>query len=165
MQIGKVLPLLLAMFCQTATGAALAQQSPQLNIRADEAGAVCGNGVPQIEVLVSGVSAEGILTVELYEPSERDFLRKASRLKRIRVPAESGSQRVCFDLVAPGTYALAAYHDMDGDRELARKWNMLPAEPFALSNNQKLKLRMPKFEEAAFKAGEQTTFIELELRK
>lgn len=161
MHLGKVLMLSLAIFCQTAG----AQSLNVLNIRADEAGAVCGEGGPQIEVVVSGVYAEGILTVELYRPSERDFLKKASRLKRVRVPAEEGPQRVCFDLPASGVYAVAAYHDVNGDRELARHWNMLPAEPFALSNNQKLKMRMPKFDEAAFVAGEDVTTVWLELRK
>lgn len=161
MHLGKVLMLMLAVFCQPVS----AQSLNVLNIRADEAGAVCGDRAPQIEVLVAGASATGILTVELYGPSERDFLKKASRLKRVRVPAEDGTQKVCFDLPASGVYAVAAYHDVDGDRELDRQWNMLPAEPFALSNNRKLKLRMPKFDEAAFKAGEETTTIRLELRK
>ncbi|ABI78213.1 conserved hypothetical protein [Hyphomonas neptunium ATCC 15444] len=161
MHLGKVLTLILAVFCQTAA----AQTLNILNIREDEGGAICGSRSPQIEVQVNGVHAEGILTVELYKPSSRDFLKKASRLKRIRVPAEDGSQTVCFNVDAAGSYALAAYHDINGDRELDRQWNMLPAEPFALSNNQKLKLRMPKFEEAAFKAGEQTTVVRLDLRK
>lgn len=161
MHLGKVLMLMLAVFCQPVS----AQSLNVLNIRADEAGAVCGDRAPQIEVLVAGASATGILTVELYGPSERDFLKKASRLKRVRVPAEDGTQKVCFDLPASGVYAVAAYHDVDGDRELDRQWNMLPAEPFALSNNRKLKLRMPKFDEAAFKAGDETTTIRLELRK
>lgn len=161
MHLGKVLTLFLAVFCQTAA----AQSLSALNIREDEGGAICGSSFPQIEVLVTGVRAEGILTVELYKPSEQDFLKKASRLKRARVPAEDGSQTVCFNLDASGKYALAAYHDVDGDRKLARQWNMLPAEPFALSNNQKLKRRMPKFEEAAFEAGERTTIVKLDLRR
>jgi uncharacterized protein (DUF2141 family) len=125
----------------------------------------CDAQAPQIKVLVAGVRAKGLLTVELYKPSEKDFLRKASRLKRIRVPAADGVQIVCFGLEKTGHYAVAAYHDIDGDRSLARKWNMLPAEPYALSNNPKPKLRLPKFEDAAFKAGEGTTTIKLELRK
>lgn len=161
MHLGKVLTLILAVYCQTAA----AQTLNVLNIREDEGGAICGSRAPQIEVLVTGVRAEGILTVELYKPSEKDFLRKASRLKRIRVPAQTGAQAVCFNIESAGLYAVAAYHDIDGDRELARHWNMLPAEPFALSNNRKLKLRMPKFEEAAFQAGEETTLVRLDLRK
>ena len=161
MHLGKVLTLILAVFCQTAA----AQTLSILNIREDEGGAICGSQSSQIEVLVTGVREEGILTVELYKPSERDFLKKASRLKRIRVPAQNGSQTVCFNVEGQGRYALAAYHDRDGDRKLARQWNMLPAEPFALSNNQTLKLRMPQFEDAAFAVGDQRTVVRLDLRK
>lgn len=161
MHLGKVLTLILAVFCQTAA----AQTLNVLNIHDNEGGAVCGSRTPQIEVFVTGVHAKGILTVELYKPSDRYFLRKESRLKRIRVPAQDGSQTVCFNIDAPGSFALAAYHDVDGDRKLARQWNRLPAEPFALSNGQKLKLRMPKFEDAAFLAGDQTTVVRLDLRQ
>lgn len=161
MHFGKLLPLLLIAFCQ----AAAADSSENLDIRPDEGGAICGATTPQLEVLISGVRAQGILTVELYQPSERDFLRKASRLKRVRVPAQDGTQVVCFDIEKAGQYALAAYHDLDSDRKLARKWNRLPDEPFALSNGQKLELRMPKFEDAAIQAGEEMTRVRLELRR
>ncbi|MEQ9505785.1 MAG: DUF2141 domain-containing protein [Hyphomonas sp.] len=149
----------------TLPAVALADTKQTLDIRPHEAPAICGAQAPQLEVEVSGVEAKGILTVELYTPSKRDFLRKASRLKRIRVPAENGSQTVCFDLPAAGTYALAAYHDVDADRDLARQWNMMPAEPFAISSKKPLRLGVPRFEEAAFAAGEKTTWIRLELKK
>ena len=161
MHLGKALLLIFV----TLPAVALADTKQTLDIRPYEAPAVCGAQTPQLEVHVTGVEARGILTVELYTPSKRDFLRKASRLKRIRVPAENGSQTVCFNLPAAGTYALAAYHDVDADRDLARHWNMMPAEPFAISSDKPLRLGVPKFEEAAFSAGEKTTWIELELQK
>lgn len=162
MHLGKTLLLL---FVTLPVLAAAADTKQALDIRPHEAPAICGARFPQLEVLVKGVEAKGILTVELYAPSKRDFLRKDSRLKRIRVPAESGSQTVCFDLPAAGRYALAAYHDVDGDRDLARHWNMMPAEPFAISSDKPLRLRVPRFEEAAFSAGERTTRVQLELKK
>lgn len=161
MRVGKALLILF----MTLPLAAMANARPKLDIRPHEAPAECGSQTPQIEVLVTGVEARGILTVELYRPSKNDFLRKASRIQRIRVPAENDSQTVCFNLASSGKYALAAYHDIDADRDLARKWNMLPAEPFALSNNQPLRLRMPSFDDAAFSAGEETTRVRLELKQ
>ncbi len=161
MHLGKALLLIFV----TLPALAAADTKQALDIRPHEAPAICGARFPQLEVLVTGVEAKGILTVELYAPSKRDFLRKDSRLKRIRVPAESGSQTVCFDLPAAGRYALAAYHDVDGDRDLARKWNMMPAEPFAISSNKPLRLGVPRFDEVAFSAGERTTWIQLELKK
>ncbi len=136
-----------------------------LDIRPYEASAECGASPQQIEVTVTGVRPYGILTVELYEPSKRDFLKKASRLHRIRVPAESGQQTVCFDIPGAGTYAVAAYHDEDADRDLDQKWNRMPAEPFALSNKSELKFGFPKFEDAAFDAGPSGTAIVLDLQK
>lgn len=161
MRVGKALLILF----MTLPAANLADARPKLDIRPHEVPAVCGSHSPQIEVLVTGVEAKGILTVELYRPSKNDFLRKSSRIQRVRVPAENDSQTVCFNLTATGKYALAAYHDVDADRDLARKWNMLPAEPFALSNNQPLRLRMPSFEDASFSAGEDTTRVRLELKR
>lgn len=144
--------------------AAFAAHAQALDIRPDEASAVCGARAPQIEVTVSGVTNKGILTVELYRPSARDFLRKASRIDRIRVAAQQGVQTVCFDIETPGTYALAAYHDINADRKLNRKWNLMPAESFAMSNNKPLRYEVPKFEDAAFDVGENGATIRLELQ-
>lgn len=156
MRLGKLLPLLTLIWAATfAPGQANTVQ----------ADVTCSGSLPRIKVLVSGVHAKGLLQVDLYRPSEREFLRKASRLKRIRTPATEGPQTVCFQLETAGEYAIAAYHDVDGDRDLKRHWNMMPAEPFALSNNPKLKMSIPKFEDAAFEAGDGTTIVKLELRK
>ncbi len=136
-----------------------------LDIRPHEAAAVCGARSPQIKVIVENVTAQGILTVELYRPSKRDFLKKASRVHRIRVPARSGPQTVCFDIDKAGTYALAAYQDLDADRDLDRKWNMMPAEPFALSSKKKLAFGMPVFDDAAFQVPSDGTAIRMTLQR
>jgi len=140
-------------------------QSGTLDIRPHEAPAVCGAHQPQIAVTVAGVRPGGILTVELYRPSAGDFLRKASRLKRVRVPAGEAPQQVCFDIDGAGRYAVAAYHDVNANRDLDRKWNQLPDEPFALSGGKTLGLAMPTFEDAAFEAGAGGTAIRIELRR
>ncbi|GAW33332.1 hypothetical protein RA2_00368 [Roseovarius sp. A-2] len=159
----SLVSLLLGAFMLTAPGAAPA--SDKLDIRPHEAPATCGARAPQIRVVVENVTAQGILTVELYQPSEKDFLKKASRLHRIRVPAEQGPQTVCFDVDSAGRYAIAAYQDLDADRDLDQKWNMMPAEPFALSSNKKLALRMPVFDDAAFEVPKQGVKIRIRLQK
>lgn len=145
--------------------AAIGTPAPSLDIRPHEASAECGTSDMQIEVVVNNVTPVGILTVELYTPSKRDFLRKESRVHRIRVPAEEGSQTVCFDVPEPGRYALAAYHDKDADRDLDQKWNRMPAEPFALSSNKKLEFGFPKFEDSAFTVGEDGKRVVMDLRE
>lgn len=109
----------------------------------------------QIRASVTGVTAVGIMKLELYN-SEDGFLSKKGRLRSIRDAAKDGPMMMCINVPEPGVYALAGYHDLDGNRKLKKKWNFKPKEPFALSNNIKFKsLRMPKFEEAAFEVGPQ----------
>lgn len=135
-----------------------------LDLRPGDEADVCNALVPQIRVQVNGVQAFGILTLEVYGDDTKNFLSKEGRLRRVRIAAEDGPQRVCVNVSGAGTYAVAAYHDQDGDRKLDRKWNFLPKEPFALSNNPKLKLRKPRHREAAFQAGDLGADISVNLR-
>ncbi|VAW01757.1 hypothetical protein MNBD_ALPHA07-545 [hydrothermal vent metagenome] len=147
------------------SGTAQAATDNTFDIRPYEAAATCGAQTLQIKVIVENVTAQGILTVELYRPSKRSFLKKASRLHRIRVPAKSGEQTVCFDIEQAGSYAVAVYQDIDADRRLKKKWNRMPAEPFALSNKKKLAFEMPKFDDAAFQVPATGTVIRIKLQR
>lgn len=135
-----------------------------LDLRVGDSADICDPTIPQIRVSVNGVESYGILTVEIYNDDEENFLSREGRLRRVRVAAQTGPQKVCVNVSGAGTYALAAYHDQDGDRQLGRKWNFLPKEPFALSNDPRLKLRKPRHREAAFQAGALGADIEVTLR-
>ena len=103
----------------------------------------------QIRVVVTGVSRQGILKLELF--GEKDFLKKSGKLRKVRIPAEESPMLVCMDVPAPGDYAVVGYHDQDGDRRLDKKWNFKPKEPYGLSNNPNIEsLRLPKWEETRF---------------
>ncbi len=109
----------------------------------------CVPGALQIRVDIHNVSEGGILKLELF--GENNFLKKEGKLRRIRVPAANGPQRVCINLPRPGEYAVVAYHDIDGNRRLKKAWNLKPKEPYGLSNNPEIKsLRLPKFSETGF---------------
>ena len=135
-----------------------------LDLRPGDEADVCDPSIPQIRADVNGVEPYGILLVEVYRDDPRNFLEKEARIARARVAASTSPQTVCLNIDGPGTYAVASYHDQDGDRKLDKKWNRLPKEPFALSTNPRLKLRKPRFSEAAFEAGELGADIELQLR-
>ena len=137
---------------------------PVLDLRPEDTPDVCDASVPQIRVTVNGVSQVGILTVEVYNDDTKNFLSSEGRIKRARVAAQDGSQTVCINVPGAGTYAVASYHDIDADRKLDRKWNFLPKEPFALSNDPKLKLRKPRHREAAFTAGDLGQDVTVNLR-
>ncbi len=121
----------------------------QLDIRPDEAADPCEADIAQIRVTVTNVGYGGILTVELYDDPDH-FLNKKGRKRRIRIPATEQQHKVCFTVEQQGTYAVAAYHDVDGNRKLKKRWNRMPKEPFGLSKNPKLKFGFPKFSNSAF---------------
>ncbi len=136
---------------------------PTLEIYRDELPDKCNPNAFQVRVTVRNVTAQGILTLELYNDPE-NFLDKKGRVRRVRVPAQNGPQTVCMTIQNPGRYAVAGYHDLDGNRKLKKSMLKVPKEPFALSNNPKFKkLKFPKFSDSAFRVGPKGANIVLEL--
>lgn len=141
-----------------------ADATEQLDIRSYETPDQCEPEIAQIRVTVNNVGSGGILSVELYH-DPNNFLNKKGRTRRIRIPAENGSQKVCFTIEKQGTFAVAAYHDVDGNRKLKKRWNMMPSEPFGLSQNPRLKVGFPKFDNSAFTTETMGADIIINLQK
>ena len=52
----------------------------------------------------------------------------------------------------PGEYAVSTYHDVNDDEEFNRKGVFrLPGEPFAFSNDPKIRMRIPSWKRVKFK--------------
>ncbi|MCE7914265.1 MAG: DUF2141 domain-containing protein [Nitrosomonas sp. PRO4] len=138
--------------------------SEALRIMPHEAPDACNAEAAQIRVTVNNVGSGGVLNVELYDDPE-NFLFKKGRKRKIRIPAAVGQQKVCMNLDQPGTYAVAVYHDRDGDRKLKKRWNLLPREPFGLSNNPENPDGFPQFSDSAFTTGRLGADIVVNLRE
>lgn len=136
---------------------------PTVEIYKFEAADICDTKKNQVRMRVTGLSGGGILTLELYNDPEH-FLSKKGRVRRVRVAAQVGEQTVCMTTERLGRYAAAVYHDIDGNRKLKKSMVKVPREPFALSNNPKIKaLKFPKFSDSAFELVSGGTNITLEL--
>lgn len=136
---------------------------PDLEIYEHEAPDICDLQINQVRMTVTGLTGGGILTLELYNDPEH-FLSKKGRVRRVRVPAGAGEQTVCMTTDVLGRYAAAGYHDVDGNRKLKKNMIKVPREPFALSNNPKIKaLKFPKFSDSAFELVMGGVNITLEL--
>lgn len=68
-----------------------------------------------------------------------------------RVAGDSATCR--FDRLPPGRYAVAVFHDEDGDLRLAKNVLGAPTEGYGVSNNATHLMRGPSFDEAAFVVG------------
>jgi uncharacterized protein (DUF2141 family) len=100
----------------------------------------------RLSVVVEGVhSSDGLIAVTLYADDSRRFLAHHGSLYVGRVSARSGTTQVCIHLPGPGTYALAVYHDADGNRRFNRSGIGLPAEGYGFSNNARAFFGLPSF--------------------
>lgn len=117
---------------------------------------VCGpDTATRLDVTVTNVrSDDGNVTITLYGDDPDDFLAKGTKIMRHRVPAVAGETDDCLALPGPGTYAIAIYHDEDGDRDFDRNVIGLPTEGYGVSNNPELGFLLPDFDEVKFEAKE-----------
>lgn len=141
-----------------------AQATGSSSIKPLEAPDTCNANLAQIRVTVNNVGSGGVLNVELYNDPD-NFLFKKGRKRKVRIPAAAGQQKVCMNLDQPGTYAVAVYHDKDGDRKLKKHWNLMPREPFGLSNNPENLTGFPSFSDSAFTTGKLGADIVINLRE
>ncbi len=76
-------------------------------------------------------------------------------------PASAGSTRIAFKDIPPGVYAVAGYHDVNGNG-VFDKFLGVPREPYALSGTAGEEL-VPRFDDAALemKAGENDVTIRM----
>ena len=118
----------------------------------------------RIIVTIDGLhNANGNLFVGLYA-SPNKFLHgnECDAVKRVR--ASTGPITVAFDNLPPGTYAVGAYHDENGNDHLDTNLLGLPIEGYALSNGVRAVLSRPRFIDAAFTVGAEDKPIALHIR-
>lgn len=115
--------------------------------------AACRSGVDASAVLVrvKGFKARtGTLRVQVYGSNPDDFLAKGRKLRRIDLPVTmQGPMAVCVALPAPGDYAVAVRHDIDGSGKSG--WN----DGGGFSRNPRLSLTSlkPKYRDVSITVG------------
>lgn len=140
--------------------------APALAATAEAAPACEGRPSPhRLTVQVSGLrAAVGEVAITLYPDDKRRFLAPKGKLLRIRAPAKTPTTTACFFLPSPGFYAVAVYHDSNGDHDLNRTLTGLPAEGFGFSNDPSTKVGLPSFKAVRFQAGAGESAIRIKLR-
>ena len=114
--------------------------------------AACTSGGPAVLVTVVGLKdRRGELKLELYPPTEEDFLKddrdliRAGKLfRRVRAPVPAaGGVAMCIRVPRPGRYALLFTHNRDG-RNRFSIWS----DGAGFASNQRLGRARPKVEQA-----------------
>jgi uncharacterized protein (DUF2141 family) len=123
-----------------------------------------GGTQPRLHVLVSGVrQPAGNVTVTLYGDQRAKFLAHHGSLLVVRVPIAGSDAQACFAVSAPGTYAVAVYHDENDNRHFDRTLLGLPAEGYGFSNNVTPLFGLPSFSSVIFQVASPETRISIKL--
>nr|WP_286207644.1 DUF2141 domain-containing protein [Hephaestia sp. MAHUQ-44] len=123
---------------------------------------VAGAGKVKLTVTAEGVrSAAGEVAFTLYGDDQRRFLAKGGKAGRVRTASVAPRTSACF-WVTPGHYAVAIYHDENGDRTFNRTLTT-PKEGFGFSNDAPTTLGLPSFAKVRFAvpAGDMTMRIRM----
>ena len=118
----------------------------------------------RIIVTIDGLhSAQGNVFVGLYA-SPAKFLQGNQSDATKKVKATTGPITVAFDNLKPGTYAVGAFHDENGDDHMDTNFLGLPVEGYALSNGVRVVLSKPTFQQASFTVGNGDKPVALHIR-
>jgi len=126
--------------------------------RAD--GPAAGAGGATLVVLVEGLKDDaGSVHAALYASEDGFPTRAEKAVRQADAPIQGGRARLVFEGIAPGGYAVAAYHDENGDGKLDTGFLGIPTEGLAASNDAKGFMGPPSFEKARVEVGPGETRI------
>jgi uncharacterized protein (DUF2141 family) len=118
----------------------------------------------RIVVTIDGLhSSQGSIVVALYSRSE-GFPDGDYSDRHMKVGASTAPLVVIFDHLAPGTYAVGAYHDENANNKFDTNFIGYPAEGYALSNGIRAVISRPRFADAAFRVGDGDTAVALHIK-
>lgn len=114
-----------------------------------------------IEVELNKADAGGAVRVALCQGEQAYDQEKGCIL--VAAPAKGGVVVMTVPELAPGTYAIKAFHDVNDNGKFDFNWAGIPREPYGFSNNATGFMAAPGYEQAAFTVakGRNTTRLKL----
>ena len=117
----------------------------------------------ELHVKVTGLrSADGAVHYALYDGA-RGFPTEAGKIGGTNVKAKAGAVVAVFGGLTPGTYAVAVYHDENGNGAFDHGLFGLPLEDFGFSKDAPVWFGPPDFADAAFVLEGKVTEITIRL--
>lgn len=117
------------------------------------AAAVAQNAGSSLIVNFTGIEEKQGAVMGVLFDSEAAYDGMGAPVRPIMVAADKAEIMVMLDGLAPGTYALKIFHDVDGDHKMGTNPYGMPIEPFAFSNNAQGNMGPAKWADAKFEVA------------
>jgi len=115
-----------------------------------------------VEVQLNKPGAGGVLQLVLC-PTEAAYDSEKG-CTPAQVKAVGSVVTVTFRDVAPGTYAIKAFHDVDANGKLDTNFMGIPKEPYGFSNDAMGTFGPPTFQQASFAVGASSTKVKFKMK-
>lgn len=110
-------------------------------------------GQNELIVEIEGVrSSDGNINVAVYNKAD-GFLKFENVFLSDSTKASQGKTELLIPDLPNGEYALAVFHDENGNDELDTNWLGIPREPIGFSKGHMKTFGPPSFKECAFKVA------------
>jgi uncharacterized protein (DUF2141 family) len=109
--------------------------------------------------------ASGSIYVGIYDRSDHFLKDDKAVIKKIVPVRSTGEVRVSLAALPPGTYAVSAFHDVNGNGRMDKNIVGIPTEPYGFSNDARPMFRAPNWNEAKFAWKGGTGGISVRLEK
>ncbi len=104
-----------------------------------------------VEVRVTNLSnAKGTVLCSVFASSDGFPSTHTKAVKKGEAKISGGQATLVFKGLPPGDYAVAAFHDENGNKKLDKSFIGAPTEGWGVSRNPPPKLRAPRWSEAKF---------------
>jgi len=126
--------------------------------------AVQAAAAADLKVVVHDVkSSDGKVMVGLFR-DPATFPNANDRFAGQMADAHPGEVTVTFTGLEPGTYAVSAYQDVDGNGKLNRSLVGVPTEPYGFSRGARGLVGPPRFDDAKFDLGAGGAAIDVKIK-
>lgn len=123
------------------------------------------NSTSSLTVEIDGLkNRNGEVCLNIFASSRGFPNRREDALQRQCVPIKEVPLQVTFNNLAPGSYAVAAFHDTNGDRQLNRNFLGMPVEGLGFSGNPTIRTGPPAFGECVFVVAGAKNSLQIQLQ-
>ncbi|MCM1982009.1 DUF2141 domain-containing protein [Lyngbya confervoides] len=122
-------------------------------------------GSNRLTVQVQGLKAsQGRMCYSLFSSSQGFPNHAESAIRATCLPVNTNNSAIAFGNLNPGTYAVAVFHDRNGDGQLNKNQFGIPTEGFGFSQNPVIVSGPPSFRDAAFLVAGPRNAIQIQLK-
>lgn len=108
-------------------------------------------------------NSKGVVGVALFKAAQGFPEDSSQAFATINAEIRGAIAVAIFRGVPPGTYAVSVRHDENENGKLDKNMFGVPKEGWGASNNPKVKLRAPRFEEAQFQVRAEDTIAPINI--